>query len=329
MEGEINIHWLVDECSNDAERLRIAHSLSHVDFVIPGDLGRGWFERLDPMPGVLLLRAFHSLKSTKNVLCQLGTAEAHFLELSFSAQTMRGGICHYREHVPEKRLFWGQGKDCFRYGDGYKTVSAIEAGKDTEMTALSVTSSTLRAILGESVVAQLLMELGLKQPPSVNVVPMPPYISALLAGTFSRVYTGRLQVLYAQSKILEYLCALGANVTQGNIHDDISCRQERVLKALHDELLSIEGKLPSLDELAVRYGMSVKSLNNAFKKKYGQTIFAYIGDCRLHDSHIALERTQIPIKVLAARLGFSHPNHFITAFRRKFGYPPGHLRGKS
>jgi len=34
------------------------------------------------------------------------------------------------------------------------------------------------------------------------------------------------------------------------------------------------------------------------------------------------------MKVLAARLGYSHVNHFIAAFKKKFGYPPGSLRKK-
>jgi AraC-like DNA-binding protein len=32
------------------------------------------------------------------------------------------------------------------------------------------------------------------------------------------------------------------------------------------------------------------------------------------------------MKVIAERLGYSHVNHFITALKRKFGYPPGSVR---
>jgi AraC-like DNA-binding protein len=32
------------------------------------------------------------------------------------------------------------------------------------------------------------------------------------------------------------------------------------------------------------------------------------------------------MKALANQLGYSHVNHFITAFKRQFGYSPGTIR---
>jgi AraC-like DNA-binding protein len=52
-------------------------------------------------------------------------------------------------------------------------------------------------------------------------------------------------------------------------------------------------------------------------------------DHRLAQAHALLQTEQISMKVLAARLGYSHVNHFIAAFRKKFGYPPGSLRKKT
>lgn len=98
--------------------------------------------------------------------------------------------------------------------------------------------------------------------------------------------------------------------------------------ALRDFLMQVEGKLPRLNELASRFGLSARALNEAFIQEYGQSIGAFINDYRLTQAHAALMQSDTPMKQLAARLGYSHVNHFITAFKRKFGYPPGSLRKK-
>ncbi len=67
-------------------------------------------------------------------------------------------------------------------------------------------------------------------------------------------------------------------------------------------------------------------LNNGFKEIYGCSINTYISGQRLDSAHEVLVKSDIPMKTLAVNLGYSHVNHFITAFRKKFGYSPGSLR---
>lgn len=90
--------------------------------------------------------------------------------------------------------------------------------------------------------------------------------------------------------------------------------------------VSLEGRLPTLNQLATEFGLSAKQLNIEFKVEFGQSIFEYVTNNRLEQVHEALLESSIPMKVLSERLGYSHVNHFITAFRRRFGYPPGSLR---
>ena len=67
-------------------------------------------------------------------------------------------------------------------------------------------------------------------------------------------------------------------------------------------------------------------LDEAFRKRFGLSIYAFVSDHRLVEAHAALARTDIPMKALAANLGYSHVNNFIYAFKKKFGYPPGSVR---
>jgi AraC-like DNA-binding protein len=52
----------------------------------------------------------------------------------------------------------------------------------------------------------------------------------------------------------------------------------------------------------------------------------HVSEQRLDQAYDALMTTDVPIKLIAVNLGYSHVNHFSNAFRKKFGYPPGSLR---
>ncbi len=169
--------------------------------------------------------------------------------------------------------------------------------------------------------------LDITTTPSAAVSSIPQYISktmhhSLLANSMQ----GSLKQLYAESKILDYMCSLAEFLTDMSETSSGASRKRKIVNELHDELTRLGGKLPSLSELASRYGMSSKTLNETFKQTYGEPIVSFITNHRLTEAHAALEQSDIAIKVLASRMGYAHVNHFSAAFRRKFGYPPGHVR---
>ena len=102
--------------------------------------------------------------------------------------------------------------------------------------------------------------------------------------------------------------------------------EEDKMRALHDVLIGTQGKLPTLDELARTFGMSSRRLNEAFKKLYDSSIYAFVNAHRLNQAREAILNTDIPLKVIANQLGYAHVNHFNAQFRKMFGYPPGSLR---
>ncbi len=63
--------------------------------------------------------------------------------------------------------------------------------------------------------------------------------------------------------------------------------------------------------------------------EYGQSTFSHMTGQRLAQAHALLSTDSVPMKLLAARLGYSHVNHFISAFKKRFGYPPGSVRRKA
>jgi AraC-like DNA-binding protein len=186
----------------------------------------------------------------------------------------------------------------------------------------------LRSLLGEDAAQDLLDSLGLGATRPTVVRPVPLHVSAALRDAMSGQFIGSARKLYAQARVLDYLAALLRHVSAKNAVRTERSHRTRI-QELHDSLLNLEGRMPTLSDLAREFGISARRLNAEFVAEYGQSIFNFVTDHRLEQAHASLLAGATPLKVLAARLGYSHVNHFIAAFKRKFGYPPGSLRKQS
>jgi AraC-like DNA-binding protein len=54
-------------------------------------------------------------------------------------------------------------------------------------------------------------------------------------------------------------------------------------------------------------------------------VFGYLTDFKLNQARELLV-SNLPIKEVADRLGYSSVQHFNSAFRKKFGLPPGKVK---
>ncbi|EGV17921.1 helix-turn-helix transcriptional regulator [Thiocapsa marina] len=324
----LNVHWLTDPtATGEPPSVPESHDLQRVQFPIPPDIGQAWMERLPLAEGVSLFRGIHRFRlEARGQRVPLGEFSYRFPETTFCAQVMDGGTAHHRELYPPAELNFQPGHDFFRLADRFHTISSIDSPADSDMTALMVTETVLTQLMDEEVAKQLLVWIGLDSPPAVKVLPIPRSVSAPLRAAFSTQLQGSLQRLFAQSKILEYLCALCAYTTAGDPQAPRLADRRDQLRELHDYLTQLEGRLPGLEDLAVQFRMSARRLNAAFAEQYGLPIYAFIADRRLNEAYAAIRDSEVALKVLADRLGYSHVNHFSRAFRRKFGHPPGQLR---
>lgn len=82
----------------------------------------------------------------------------------------------------------------------------------------------------------------------------------------------------------------------------------------------------SIGMLAGLCGISSGHLMRAFKQTTGETVHAYVERVRLSKAQRLLCETDLPLKVIAAELGFSTPSSFSFAFRRATGGTPASFR---
>ncbi len=96
--------------------------------------------------------------------------------------------------------------------------------------------------------------------------------------------------------------------------------------------LVIENQLahvPTVDDLAQRFKVNRSTLFRAFKQCYHMSPKAYIDSLRFEKACALLKRTTQSVKEVAYACGFEQPDYFCTAFRRRYGLPPGEWRNRS
>ena len=95
----------------------------------------------------------------------------------------------------------------------------------------------------------------------------------------------------------------------------------RALDAIHDE----PERAFSVTDLAAEAGMSVRSLQEGFRRHVGCAPMAYVQQVRLGCAHDALrggDPHRVTVASVAHRWGFAHLGRFASTYRKRFGVAP-------
>ncbi len=325
--SSLKLRWLTEATPLASEVLAESGDQVAHPFPFPPELGWGHFDFLQlPYRCGFWKATQHFLPGARGQLIPMGEYEFDFGEPTFSVQTVRGGRHCHRDLVPEKTLIFEEGRDLFSNMVQRRAIPMPDGSFDSVSVAITIPVTGLGALLGEAEASSMLASLGIATPPSCVSLTMPKSLASILHGAMTKSLVGPARKLYLQAKVLEYLSALSDHLATpiGAAHRKSSSLE--AIHALHTLLLDLEGKIPALEELARQFGLPARRLNDEFKQEYGESIVAFIATHRLNQARIALLETDLPIKVLSGRLGYSHVNHFSNAFRRHFGVSPGSLR---
>lgn len=82
---------------------------------------------------------------------------------------------------------------------------------------------------------------------------------------------------------------------------------------------------PTLRELSRLVGLNEFKLKKGFKAAFGDTIHHWALSYRLNQAYQLLQSRQLSISEVAYQVGYQHPAHFTTAFKKKFGVVPSQL----
>jgi AraC family transcriptional activator of pyochelin receptor len=143
-------------------------------------------------------------------------------------------------------------------------------------------------------------------------------------------FQGGLKKLFLQSKAMEMLALQCEQYERAEMIAVKSLPlssgdMERIYFA-REVLITNAQNPPSLCALARLAGLNEFKLKAGFKKIFNNTVFGYLSDYRLEQAKQLVMRGEQPLSAIAEAVGYSSPQHFSNAFRKKFGISPGKMR---
>jgi len=138
-----------------------------------------------------------------------------------------------------------------------------------------------------------------------------------------------LRNMAVESRAIEILGeALAAFMGIGATGDSRASSMRQATRAgrIRDHILThVDGDL-DLGTIARETGMSVGSMQRAFKAAFGTTIAEFTREARLNRAREAMDNEGISVSEAAYRAGYSSPANFSTAFKKLFGMTPSQAR---
>ena len=218
-----------------------------------------------------------------------------------------------------------------------QSASAIVAASDSvPLQGASRTGHTMRKLLVQVCPEDLedteLAEHlnGLMSDTRISSVALSTRGKALLQQLVAPKAGGIVGRLMAESYALEVLAHL---LNAGDIwHSEstrLSVSDKAKLSDVYERLIADPGHQYTLTGLARDVGMSASALREKFHLLFGKSIFELLRDVRLDQARALIEEDGWTVSQAAYYVGYRHQSNFSTAFRRKFGIPPSHLRSQS
>jgi len=325
--SSVNFDWLIDNESSFSQHIE-PKDIERDNVPMPDQIGTGhyqaWFLSLDM---VVYQAEYIFNKSNRSELLPLVKVDAKFNEPTLMIHTLKHGRVIHQDSISNNTLTFGEGNNLFRFAENISVIPIVDTSSDIQMTSLMIGVSTLRNLLGPQLSDALITNLALQYSPSVSVKFVPSYVNNHLQKSLSSQYSPALKKIIAQARILDFLSDLASYYCDTSAATKLKTDDSRVLAtAIYNYLITLEGKLPTIESLAIEFGKSARILNYSFQAEYGESIFVFFMNHRLSSAHEAIKNSNIPLKQISMKLGYAHVNHFSAAFKKRFGYSPSTLR---
>lgn len=145
---------------------------------------------------------------------------------------------------------------------------------------------------------------------------------------FSELYTVKSTIRkgFFKVKILEILLQLSQLELPQEKAPPYAKQQVKLAKNVRAYLTEHMDQKITIDQLAKRFHVSLTTLKNSFKGVYGESVYAYIREQKMHAAAIALKNEDATILEIAGRYGYENGSKFAKAFQTVIGMTPSQYR---
>lgn len=172
------------------------------------------------------------------------------------------------------------------------------------------------------------MQLVRKQSPALlgkHNLPVTPAMMNIIRGILDCPRKGLFKRMYLEAKVIELLLLQLEQFSMHNCQDFCSLKKADIDKMHHaKEIILKQLYNPcSLIDLAKQVGTNEFTLKKGFKEVFGTTVFGMVSDIRMEEAKALLISGEKNVTEISELIGYKHPAHFNSAFKKKFGITPG------
>ena len=141
-------------------------------------------------------------------------------------------------------------------------------------------------------------------------------------------WEGEYRKLFLHSKILDLLLLQldQYKFLKTKKESDISVTDTMKIKKAKEYLLKHYKEPITIQKLSKIVGTNEFTLKKGFKTLYGETIFCCVNNLKMTKAKKLLTDKNLSVTQVSEIIGYKNPQHFSTAFKKKFGFVPSKLK---
>ena len=158
--------------------------------------------------------------------------------------------------------------------------------------------------------------------------PITPEMLTIIDQITKCTWKNKFRQMFLEAKVTELLMLQLSQMTEGNlaftssetpkgIIDKMYYARDLVIKELNNPM--------QLKDLAKAVNTNECTLKKEFKNIFGTTVFGYIRDTQMKRAKELLTNHGMPVGRVSEIIGYKNPQHFTTAFKRKYGISPSKI----
>jgi AraC family transcriptional activator of pyochelin receptor len=159
----------------------------------------------------------------------------------------------------------------------------------------------------------------------MRLIPVSPAVMISFDQLLHQKLNTSFQDLFQRAKFLEIFSLLMESAFGST--DDVcpvamSPVIEHKLSQVRHHIMDHLDEVPDPEALALQYELPRHTLKEGYKFKFGKTIYQFHADFKLERAMEMLASGEMLVKEVAFSIGYQNPSHFISAFKKKFGFTP-------
>jgi AraC-like DNA-binding protein len=139
--------------------------------------------------------------------------------------------------------------------------------------------------------------------------------------------TGKFRVMMMETSIVQLMLLQFHSFYQSDaVKQSATCKKDiELVHGVKDYLIKNFLESHSLESLSKHFGTNTNKLMTLFKKTFGKSLFEYISELKMDMAHRLLQDEGKQVVEVARVTGYKNPNHFSTAFKKRFGVSPSEV----